>query len=52
MTDRHLGARTRLVTLLQGGGFLPDSAWRTAFAQVPRHVFVPRFFLPTPEGLW
>jgi protein-L-isoaspartate O-methyltransferase len=52
MIDRHLGARTRLATHLADEGHLPDPVWQAAFAQVPRHLFVPRFFLPTPDGRW
>lgn len=33
-----------LAATLAAQGALPDLAWRTAFEQVPRHVFVPSFW--------
>jgi methyltransferase of ATP-grasp peptide maturase system len=33
-----------LVRTLASAGRLPDPAWRAAFAAVPRHAFLPRFF--------
>ncbi|SFQ41613.1 methyltransferase, ATP-grasp peptide maturase system [Amycolatopsis arida] len=38
--------RRRLVELLRREGVLHDPRWAAAFASVPRHVFVPRFFVP------
>ncbi|MQS06502.1 methyltransferase domain-containing protein [Streptomyces alkaliphilus] len=48
--DRE-AARLRhdLVSALVAAGALPDPAWRTAFEEVPRHLFVPRFY--DPSGL-
>lgn len=37
-------ARTQLVDALSEAGALTDPAWRSAFEQVPRHVFVPYFY--------
>ena len=31
---------------------LADPRWQAAFSQVPRHVFLPRFFRPQPRGRW
>ncbi|WP_181767722.1 methyltransferase domain-containing protein [Streptomyces albidus (ex Kaewkla and Franco 2022)] len=32
------------------GGALADPAWRAAFAEVPRELFVPYYFAPAPDG--
>ncbi|WP_149179232.1 methyltransferase domain-containing protein [Streptomyces sp. TRM49041] len=58
-------ARHRLVTELAAAGVLPDPAWRAAFEEVPRHLFVPYYYVgvmggyerlwrddPDPEGRW
>jgi hypothetical protein len=53
LTDREL--REALVREIVRGGALGDPAWRAAFADVPRHLFVPYFFTGrpgTPERLW
>ena len=51
-TDRWARAavplRARLVRRVTDAGCLTGPGWRTAFAQVPRHLFVPRFFRPVP----
>jgi methyltransferase of ATP-grasp peptide maturase system len=44
--------RARLVRTLVAAGVLPDRRWRAAFADVPRHVFVDRFFTGTSDGRW
>jgi protein-L-isoaspartate(D-aspartate) O-methyltransferase len=44
------GPRARLVKTLTADGAITDPAWRAAFAVVPRHVFVPRFYENTSEG--
>ncbi|WP_233159447.1 methyltransferase domain-containing protein [Pseudonocardia sp. MH-G8] len=31
---------------------LDDPAWRAAVESVPRHVFVPRFYVQQPDGEW
>ncbi|MFI8822452.1 methyltransferase domain-containing protein [Streptomyces sp. NPDC053431] len=51
------GARARraLVREIEAYGALRDPAWRTAFAQVPRHLFVPYYYVPGAGGyerLW
>ncbi|WP_189536696.1 methyltransferase domain-containing protein [Streptomyces roseolilacinus] len=56
-------ARHRLVAALTAEGALPDPAWRAAFEEVPRHLFVPSYHVgvlggyerlrrddPDPEG--
>ena len=50
--SRATRRRTRLVRALEAAGVLPDPAWRAAFADVPRHVFLPRFFRPCDDGTW
>ncbi|MEU0794877.1 methyltransferase domain-containing protein [Amycolatopsis sp. NPDC005961] len=39
-----------LVERLVGSGKLTERAWRTAFEDVPRHLFAPRFTLPDNLG--
>jgi protein-L-isoaspartate(D-aspartate) O-methyltransferase len=43
-------ARAVLVQEIALSGVLDDPAWRTAFEQVPRHVFVPYYFVGRPGG--
>ncbi|WP_250298472.1 methyltransferase domain-containing protein [Streptomyces sp. A 4/2] len=45
--DREL--RAALVREIAEGGALADPAWRRAFEEVPRHLFVPYYFA---DGLW
>jgi methyltransferase of ATP-grasp peptide maturase system len=42
VTDAELAARALAQDLAAAG--LVDDAWRAAFEQVPRHLFVPRFY--------
>lgn len=42
--------RRRLVEHLLAEGVLHDAHWMTAFRTVPRHVFLPRFFVPATNG--
>jgi methyltransferase of ATP-grasp peptide maturase system len=52
-TDADWRTRARkLAERLTGGGVLDDPAWRAAFESVPRHVFVPRFYVQQPDGEW
>lgn len=44
-------ARAALVREIEAKGALSDPAWRAAFADVPRHVFVPYYFVPPPRRL-
>ena len=37
---------------LAAEGVLPDPAWRAAFADVPRHAFLDRFFRASGDGRW
>ncbi|MEU4065863.1 methyltransferase domain-containing protein [Streptomyces wedmorensis] len=51
------GARARraLVREVEAEGELADPAWRAAFEEVPRHLFVPYYYVPGPGGyerLW
>ncbi|APE21680.1 MULTISPECIES: methyltransferase domain-containing protein [Streptomyces] len=51
------GARARraLVREVEAAGELTDPAWRAAFAEVPRHLFVPYYYVPGTSGyerLW
>ncbi|GHF95789.1 methyltransferase domain-containing protein [Streptomyces zaomyceticus] len=51
------GARERraLVRVIEADGELTDPAWRDAFAEVPRHLFVPYYYVPGTGGyerLW
>ncbi|MDF9813315.1 methyltransferase domain-containing protein [Streptomyces sp. SPB162] len=52
--DRHAeaadAARRLLVRRIVAAGGLADPAWRAAFEQVPRHLFVPEYFTPRPGG--
>ncbi|QIQ04784.1 methyltransferase domain-containing protein [Streptomyces liangshanensis] len=48
-------ARAALVREIALSGALDDPAWHRAFAQVPRHLFVPYYFVGRPGGydrLW
>jgi protein-L-isoaspartate(D-aspartate) O-methyltransferase len=40
----------RLTELLSRDGALTDPRWASALRAVPRHVFVPRFYEPSPDG--
>ncbi|AXG77878.1 methyltransferase domain-containing protein [Streptomyces paludis] len=47
--------RAALVAEIEATGALDDPAWRAAFEAVPRHVFVPYYFVSRPGGwerLW
>ncbi|MEU9296133.1 methyltransferase domain-containing protein [Streptomyces sp. NPDC048266] len=51
------GARARraLVREVEADGALTDPAWRAAFTDVPRHLFVPYYYVPGTGGyerLW
>ncbi|MFI6701084.1 methyltransferase domain-containing protein [Streptomyces sp. NPDC050509] len=48
-------ARAGLVREIAATGALDDPAWRAAFEEVPRHLFVPYYFTSRPGGwdrLW
>jgi methyltransferase of ATP-grasp peptide maturase system len=49
MTERAAILRSRLVERLVAAGLLCSSPWRQAFAEVPRHRFLPRFFRQTAD---
>jgi methyltransferase of ATP-grasp peptide maturase system len=42
--------RQRLVASLRHEGALTDERWMDAFRTVPRHLFLPRFFVPGDSG--
>ncbi|HVV21724.1 MAG TPA: ATP-grasp peptide maturase system methyltransferase [Pseudonocardiaceae bacterium] len=50
--SRAARRRARLVRALESAGVLADPAWRSAFAEVPRHVFLNRFFRACGDGTW
>ncbi|WP_329398885.1 methyltransferase domain-containing protein [Streptomyces melanogenes] len=53
--DPAAGARAVLVAEIVAGGALADPAWRAAFEEVPRDLFVPYYFVGRPGGyerLW
>ncbi|MEF3113110.1 methyltransferase domain-containing protein [Streptomyces chrestomyceticus] len=43
-------ARAELIRQIRAGGHLGDPRWRAAFEEVPRHLFVPYYFVATPRG--
>src|SRR5262249_10118158 len=52
MSDSLAQHRARFVADLSAAGYLADPHWRKAFAEVPRHHFLPRFFMALPDGRW
>ncbi|WP_274558529.1 methyltransferase domain-containing protein [Streptomyces spiramyceticus] len=53
--DMYAEARAALVQELVAAGVLEDPAWRAAFTEVPRHLFVPYYFVGGATGyerLW
>ncbi|SHK96951.1 methyltransferase domain-containing protein [Actinacidiphila paucisporea] len=42
--------RHRMVRRIVSGGGLADPAWRAAFAEVPRHLFVPEYYRGVADG--
>ncbi|MCE6995820.1 ATP-grasp peptide maturase system methyltransferase [Saccharothrix sp. S26] len=44
--------RARLAESLVAARVLRDPRWVEAFRQVPRHVFLPGFFVQRPDGAW
>ncbi|MFD7667966.1 methyltransferase domain-containing protein [Streptomyces sp. NPDC059788] len=48
--DPAAAARAGLVRQIRAGGHLGDPRWRAAFEEVPRHLFVPYYFVTTPRG--
>lgn len=45
-----MGASADLVAEIVAGGGLTDPAWRAAFEEVPRELFVPFFYAATRDG--
>ncbi|WP_461123379.1 methyltransferase domain-containing protein [Saccharothrix stipae] len=50
--DVAANLRARLVDSLLAADVLHDPRWVDAFGQVPRHVFLPGFFVQRPDGAW
>ncbi|GAA3912666.1 methyltransferase domain-containing protein [Streptomyces gulbargensis] len=53
--DAAARERRALVREIEAYGELTDPAWRGAFAEVPRHLFVPYYYVAGPAGyerLW
>lgn len=53
--DAAARERRALVREIEAYGELTDPAWRAAFAEVPRHLFVPYYYVAGPTGyerLW
>ncbi|MEU4740347.1 methyltransferase domain-containing protein [Actinosynnema sp. NPDC023658] len=50
--DVAANLRARLVDSLVAADVLRDPRWVEAFRQVPRHVFLPGFFVQRPDGSW
>ncbi|MFD9795910.1 methyltransferase domain-containing protein [Streptomyces sp. NPDC059070] len=48
--DPAAEARAALVAEIAAGGALADPAWRAAFEEVPRDLFVPSYFTARPGG--
>ncbi|WP_406466812.1 methyltransferase domain-containing protein [Streptomyces sp. NBC_01594] len=54
-SEAGAGARWAMVQEMVARGALTDPAWRAAFEEVPRHLFVPYYFVTGtggPERLW
>ncbi|MGP4004145.1 methyltransferase domain-containing protein [Streptomyces sp. 8N706] len=49
-TDTAAAARAALVRAIVADGGLGDPAWRAAFEEVPRHLFVPYYYTGTGAG--
>ncbi len=43
--------RARLVRRVMDAGSLAEPGWRSAFQEIPRHLFVPYFYRPIPGGM-
>jgi protein-L-isoaspartate(D-aspartate) O-methyltransferase len=52
MTDERSEDIARFVAGLEADGYLSDPLWKKAFGEVPRHLFLPTFFLSQPDGRW
>ncbi|NUS66515.1 MAG: methyltransferase domain-containing protein [Saccharothrix sp.] len=50
--DVAANLRARLADSLVAAGVLRDPRWVEAFRQVPRHAFLPGFFVQRPDGTW
>lgn len=52
MSDQRSEDIAGFLSGLEADGYLSDPAWKQAFGAVPRHVFLPAFFLLLPDGRW
>lgn len=52
MTNLWWNNAQRFLAGLEADGYLTDPHWRQAFAETPRHLFLPAFFHPLPDGRW
>ncbi|GAB1693683.1 ATP-grasp peptide maturase system methyltransferase [Krasilnikovia sp. M28-CT-15] len=52
MNDESTTMRELFVSRLADQGSLKDPFLRTAFREVPRHTFLPRFFIQETDGRW
>ncbi|RJQ78035.1 protein-L-isoaspartate O-methyltransferase [Pseudonocardiaceae bacterium YIM PH 21723] len=52
MSDQAGLLRRHMVNDLIVRRLLPDDRWKRAFLEVPRHVFLPRFFIPGTDADW
>ncbi|MBB5954673.1 protein-L-isoaspartate(D-aspartate) O-methyltransferase [Saccharothrix tamanrassetensis] len=50
--DQADDLRAEMVDSLLTAGVLADPRWVRAFREVPRHVFLPGFFVQEPDGRW
>jgi methyltransferase of ATP-grasp peptide maturase system len=52
VVDLAANLRDELVDSLHAAGVLTDPRWSDAFRAVPRHVFLPGFFVQRHDGTW
>ncbi|WP_050563441.1 ATP-grasp peptide maturase system methyltransferase [Salinispora mooreana] len=52
MTEELSDYIAQFLAGLEADGHLSDPLWKQAFGAVPRHVFLPSFFLSLPDGRW
>ncbi|WP_025620610.1 ATP-grasp peptide maturase system methyltransferase [Salinispora cortesiana] len=52
MTEELSDYIAQFLAGLKADGYLSDPLWKKAFGAVPRHVFLPSFFLSLPDGRW
>ena len=52
MSDELSEHMARFLDGLEADGYLSDPLWKKAFGEVPRHLFLPAFFVSLPDGRW